>query len=216
MEEKTNHLKCILFDPSALGLFGLAIITLDASLQKLELTSGIAGILPWAIFLGAFAQLVAGIYDAKHNNLFGATAFFAYGFFWLGVGMTWLITNGILGTTLQEGFDARQLAVAYIGYLVFTLIMTVGATETNTVLFVIFCLIDVLFIGLALSTLGIGVPFTHTLAALAELAIAIASFYGVAANILNKHFERVMIPVGKPFGIFKKAPARHSTQKVMV
>ena len=203
MENNIVQVKQVIIDPSAIGLFGLAMVTLDASSQKLGLTAGVSGVLPWAIFLGAFAQLVAAVYDAKHNNVFGATAFFAYGFFWLGVGMTWLISTGALGTTLQEIYDPRQLGVAFVGYLIFTLIMTVGSMETNKVLFIIFVLIDLLFIGLALSTFGILEHQTHMLAAFAELGIAIVSFYGVAANVLNKHLGRVVIPIGKPFGILK-------------
>ena len=38
----------------------------------------------------------------------------------------------------------------------------------------------------------------------AELLIALFSFYGSAACVLNTHFEREFLPVGKPFGIFKK------------
>lgn len=39
-------------DPSGIGLFGLAIVTLVASTQKLEWTEGLGFVLPWAIFLG--------------------------------------------------------------------------------------------------------------------------------------------------------------------
>jgi len=42
------------------------------------------------------------------------------------------------------------------------------------------------------------------LAAVSELLIALLSFYGSAAVVLNTHFGQVVLPVGKPFGIFKK------------
>ena len=87
----THHVKMTTADPSGIGLFGLAMVTLVASSQKLGLTDGVSLVLPWAIFLGGFAQIFACIHDAKHNNTFGTTAFGAYGLFWLGVGMTWLI-----------------------------------------------------------------------------------------------------------------------------
>lgn len=67
-----TKVKVVTADPSALGLFGLAIITLVASSQKLGLTSGVSFVIPWAIFLGASAQLMASIHDFKHNNTFGA------------------------------------------------------------------------------------------------------------------------------------------------
>lgn len=198
-----TKIKITTADPSSLGLFGLAIITLVASSQKLGLTSGVSLVIPWAIFLGATAQLFACINDFKHNNTFGATAFGAYAFFWYAIGLTWLIQNGIFGDKLAATADPKQLGFAYLGYLIFTLFMTIGAMETHKVLFIIFVLIDFLFIGLTLSSFGIMEHAAHQLAAYAELLIAIISFYGSAA-VLNTHFSKVVLPVGKPFGIFKK------------
>lgn len=199
-----TKIKITTADPSSLGLFGLAIITLVASSQKLGLTSGVSLVIPWAIFLGATAQLFACINDFKHNNTFGATAFGAYAFFWYAIGLTWLIQNGIFGDKLAATADPKQLGFAYLGYLIFTLFMTIGAMETHKVLFIIFVLIDFLFIGLTLSSFGIMEHTAHQLAAYAELLIAIISFYGSAAAVLNTHFSKVVLPVGKPFGIFKK------------
>ncbi|MGL5331037.1 MAG: acetate uptake transporter [Peptostreptococcaceae bacterium] len=199
-----NNVKIVTADPSALGLFGLAIITLVASSQKMGLTSGTSLVIPWAIFLGAGAQLVACINDFKHNNVFGATAFGAYAFFWFGVGFTWMIQAGVFGTALAQTIDTRQLGFAYLGYLIFSLYMTIGAMETHKVLFTIFVLIDFLFIGLTLTSFGIMKEASHMLAAYSELVISIVGFYGSAAAVLNSHFQRVFLPVGKPFGIFKK------------
>ena len=199
-----NKVKIVTADPSALGLFGLAIITLVASSQKLGLTSGVSFVIPWAIFLGASAQLMASIHDFKHNNTFGATAFGAYAFFWYSVGFAWLIQNGVFGPTLAAAIDPKQLAFAYLGYLIFTIFMTIGAMETHKVLFIIFVLIDFLFLGLTLSTFGIAEHVTHNIAAYSELLIAVFSFYGCGAAVLNTHFGRTFLPVGKPFGIFIK------------
>ena len=201
---ENNKVKIVTADPSALGLFGLAIITLVASSQKIGLTAGVSLVLPWAVFLGASAQLLAAINDFKHDNTFGATAFGAYAFFWYAVGFVWMIQAGVFGLVLAETIDTRQLGFAYLGYLIFTLYMTIGAMETHKVLFTIFVLIDCLFIGLTLSSFGIAPEATHKFAGYSELLIAIVSFYGSAASVLNNHFNRVFLPVGKPFGIFKK------------
>jgi succinate-acetate transporter protein len=191
-------------DPSALGLFGLALITLVASSQKLGITTGTAFVIPWALFLGSVAQLIAGWLDYKKNNVFGATAFLGYGLFWAAVAMSWFMSLGIFGEAVQGNIDTNQLGFAFVGYLIFTLIMTIGAIETNKVLFIIFVLIDFLFIGLSLSTLGIAKEFGHDLAAYSELGISLLSFYAMAANVLNIHFGYKFLPVGKPFGVFKK------------
>lgn len=197
------NVKMMVADPSALGLFGLAMVTLVASSQKLGFTEGTSLVIPWAIFLGACAQLVACFNDLKHNNHFGATAFGAFGFFWLAMAMSWLTQNGVLGEIMAEGADSKQLGVAFVGYLIFTIFMTIGAMETNKVLFSIFFFIDFLFIGLALSSFGIAYHSTHLLAGVSELIISLLSFYASAANVLNNHFGKTFLPIGKPFGIFK-------------
>lgn len=191
-------------DPSAIGLFGLAMVTLVASSQKLGITQGLSYVLPWAIFLGAFAQLVAGILDFKKENTFGGTAFCGYGFFWLGVGMSWMMQLGMFGEKIAQSIDPRQLGVAFLGYLIFTIFMTMGATVTNKILFSIFFMINFLFIGLCLSTLGILEGPMHTLAAISELIIALLSFYLAAANILNEQFGHEFLWIGKPINYFKK------------
>lgn len=202
-------------DPSALGLLGLAMVTWVASTQKLGLTQGVSFVIPWAIFLGAMAQLIAGILDYKKGNVFGATAFCAYGLFWLGVATSWLIGLGVFGETLASSanMDARQLGVAFLGYLFFSVFLTIGALETNKVLFVIFVLIDFLFIGLSLASLGIMAGFFHKVAAVSEMLIALLSFYAAGANVLNIHFERTFLPIGKPFGILKKPLVKDAVLK---
>lgn len=202
--QSTQHVKIVSADPSAIGLFGLAIVTLVASSQKLGITTGLGYAVPWAIFLGAFAQLFAAIQDAKHNNTFGMTAFGAYAFFWFGMGASWLVKMGVFGEALASQIDVKQLGFAFAGYFIFTVFMTIGAMETHKVLFTIFVLIDFLFLGLSLDSFGVGNGFFHEVAAIAELAIAIVSLYGCGAAVLNTHFGKVFLPVGKPFGIFKK------------
>jgi len=199
MEER----KIVVADPTPLGLFGLAMVTLVASSAKLGLTSGVSFIIPWAIFLGASAQLYASIQDAKKNNMFGATAFGAYAFFWYSVAFSWLIQSGLFGADLAAKVDVKQLGIAFIGYLIFTLYMTIGSLATNKVLFLIFFFIDFLFLGLSLSTLDIMPEFMHNVAAVSELIIALLSFYGSAAIIINNQLGKVILPLGKP--LYKKA-----------
>ncbi len=198
-----THVKIMTADPSGIGLFGLAIVTLVASSQKLGITDGLSYAIPWAFFLGAFAQLFASIQDAKHNNTFGMTAFGAYAFFWFAMGASWLIKLGVLGPELSSGMDGKQLGFAFAGYLIFTLFMTIGAMETHKVLFFIFVLIDLLFLGLSFDAFGIAPELFHSLAAYAEMGIGLLSLYGAGAAVLNDHFGRVFLPVGRPFGIFK-------------
>jgi succinate-acetate transporter protein len=198
----SNERRVTTADPSALGLFGLAMVTLVASSQKLCFTEGSSYIIPWAIFLGGIAQLIAAISDSKRNNVFGTTAFGGYGLFWLGVSMSWMISNGVFGEAMAQNADVKQLGFAFIGYFIFSMVMTIASMETNKVLFIIFILIDFLFLGLSLCVVW-GIDFGHTLAAYSEFLISIVGFYGFAASILNAHFGKITLPVGKPFNIFK-------------
>ncbi|MCM3746667.1 acetate uptake transporter [Paenibacillus pasadenensis] len=204
LQSNLHHVKHHNADPSAIGLFGLAMVTLVASTQKLGWTDGYALVIPWAIFLGSLAQLFAAVEDSKRGNHFGTTAFAAYGLFWLGVASSWLIKLGVFGSELAETADGHQLGAAFAGYLIFTLFMTLGAAETNKALFLIFVLIDFLFLGLSLSAFGIAETFMHNVAAWSELLIALVSFYAMGANVLNNHFGYAFLPIGKPMGWFKK------------
>ncbi|HHX60221.1 MAG TPA: acetate uptake transporter [Epulopiscium sp.] len=202
-KSEVKNVNIVTADPSALGLFGLAMVTLVASSQKLGITTGSSFVIPWAIFLGAFAQLFACINDSKRNNTFGTTAFGAYAFFWMAMATSWMIKMGVFGEALASNVDPKQLGFAFIGYLIFTLFMTIGAMETHKVLFLILFFINFLFIGLSLDSFGIMGEFPHKLAAYSELIISLLSFYGSGASVLNTHFGKVFLPVGKPFGIFK-------------
>lgn len=204
MTQLTKH---SVADPAGLGLFGLAIVTLVAASEKLGWTTGVSLVLPWAIFLGCAAQLMASVYDFKRQNVIGGTAFGAFSMFWLGVGMTWLIKLGVFGPALAAQADSNQLAVALIGYLIFSLYMTLAAVETTKLLFFIFLVIDALFAFLILNAFGVYPKLTLALAGGTELVISLMSFYGSAAAVLNLQFGREFLPVGSPFGLFKSAPA---------
>lgn len=194
---ETKNVKIEVADPTTLGLFGLAIVTLVASSQKMELTSGLSLVLPWAIFLGGIAQLIASLFDFKHNNLFGATAFSAYGLFWIGMAMSWLIKLGCFGNTLAQAVDVTQLGFVFIGYMILTIVFTISGLKMSKAMFVLLLLIVVLFLGLALDSFGCGHVW-HVVAAYAELAISLLTFYVLAAKYLNSFFGRNIIPVGSP------------------
>ena len=194
----TKHIKIEVADPTPLGLFGLALVTLVASSQKLGITTGLGLVLPWALFLGGIAQLIAATFDFKHNNLFGSTAFGAYGLFWIGMGASWLIKMGCFGETLAASADVQQMGFVFIGYLILTIIFTISALKMSKAMFFLLLLIVCLFVGLALEALGCG-HFWHLVAAYSELALSLLTFYVLAAKYLNGFFGREILGTGKPF-----------------
>ncbi|MEI0510733.1 acetate uptake transporter [Brachyspira intermedia] len=200
-EVKVTH---TLADPAPFGLFGLAVITFVASTQKLGITTGVSGLIPWAIFLGCIPQFVAAIIDFKKENVFGATVFGSFGLFWFAVASVWLISVGVFGKDMKNSLDMKQFGVVCLGYLFLVGPLTFGAAEAHKVLFLIFVAVDVLLVAMALNYFGIAVKETQIVAGISELAAALLGFYGCAAGVLNKNLGRVVLPVGKPLGIFKK------------
>ena len=199
----TNETKIVMTDPTALGVFGLAIVTLVAASQKMGWTSGTTFVLPWAFFLGAGAQLWASTVDFKKNNYFGSIVLGVYGLFWMGVSFPWAIAQGWFGP-VDPAADPRQFAFACIGYGIFSFFIMIASFETNKVFAVILVLINVLFPSLAFSLLGINASFFSGLAALSELLISLLSFYAAGAIFLNGFFGRVVLPLGAPFGFIRK------------
>ncbi|MCL2295888.1 MAG: acetate uptake transporter, partial [Methanomassiliicoccaceae archaeon] len=70
-------------NPAPLGLLAFGMTTVLLNLHNLGLYGLDSTILTMGIFYGGLAQVVAGIFEFKKGNTFGATAFTSYGFFWL-------------------------------------------------------------------------------------------------------------------------------------
>ena len=127
-----SETKIMMSDPTALGVFGLSMVTFVAASQKMGWTSGSVYVIPWALFLGSIAQIWASTIDFKKNNYFGAIVLGVYGLFWIAVAMHWAIGLGWLGSVGDKA-DPRQLGVACIGYFIFSLFIMVAALEANKV-----------------------------------------------------------------------------------
>ena len=203
--------KIVMSDPTALGVFGLAMVTFVAASQKMGWTNGVTYLIPWALFLGSLAQVWASTIDFRKNNYFGAIVLGVYGLFWVAVSMHWAISLGWFGPVDQMLADPRQLAFACIGYTIFSVFIMVAAFEANKVFAAILVLINILLPSLAVSILKKGTPtgeMAHELAAWSELFISLLGFYAAGAVFLNSYFGRVLLPLGRPFGLIRKGPAK--------
>ncbi len=202
--------KIVMSDPTALGVFGLAMVTFVAASQKMGWTTGVTYLIPWALFLGSLAQIWASTIDFRKNNYFGAIVLGAYGLFWVAVALHWSISLGWFGKVAANA-DPKQLAFACIGYTIFSLFIMVAAFEANKVFAAILMLINILLPALAVSILKAGTPIgatAHHLAAWSELFISLLGFYAAGAVFLNSYFGRTLLPLGKPFGLIRKGPAK--------
>ena len=199
----SQHFQVAVADPTPLGLMGLAVVTMVASAAKLGIVSNVAWVLPWALFCGAGAQVVAGVLDYLHKNIFGGTVFCAFGFFWFGVGMSWMIKAGAFGEGLAAGVDPLAIGIAFFAYFLFAVAATIAASSANLFLFVDMVLIDILLLGLSLDAWGIGGHAPHLIAAYAEVAISLLSMYGAGAALLNGFYGRAFWPLGKSVNNWK-------------
>lgn len=203
-QPQVQETKIVMADATALGVFGLSLITFVASTQKLGWTTGSVYLMPWALFLGSIAQVWAAAVDFKRNSYFGAIVLGAFGLFWIAVMMHWGIANGWFGAQPADA-DPRQFAYACLGYFFFCLFITVAAFEANKVFGVILVLILVLLGSLALAGLGMNPKFFTSCAAWAEFSISMLGFYAAGAIFLNTFFGRTILPLGKPMGWVKKS-----------
>jgi len=205
MQQQPNEIKIVMSDPTALGVFGLSMVTFVAASAKMGWTSGVAYLIPWALFLGSIAQIWASMVDFKKNNYFGSIVLGAYGLFWIAVAMHWAISLGWLGAVGDKA-DPKQLAFACIGYFFFSIFIMIAAFEANKVFAAILVLINVLLPSLALSILGVNPQLFGPLAAWSELGISLLGFYAAGAIFLNNFFGRTMLPLGAPLGLIVKGP----------
>lgn len=207
MQQPTQHVtetKIVMSDPTALGVFGLSMVTFVAASAKLHWTNGTTYLIPWALFLGSIAQIWASTIDFKKNNYFGAIVLGAYGLFWIAVSMHWAIGLGWLGPVDPTKADPKQLGIACFGYFIFSLFIMVAAFEANKVFGAILVLINVLLPALGLSIMGVSPAFWGDVAAWSELAISMLGFYAAGAVFLNSFFGRVILPLGAPLGLIRK------------
>lgn len=207
---QVTETKIVLSDPTALGVFGLAMVTFVASSQKMGWTTGVTYLIPWALFLGSIAQIWASTIDFRKNNYFGAIVLGVYGLFWVAVAMHWATSLGWFGS-LAENADPRQLAFACIGYGIFSIFIMVASFEANKVFAMILVLINILLPSLAISLLKKGTPLgeaAHMSAAWSELLISLLGFYAAGAVFLNSYFGRTLLPLGRPMGWISKGPAK--------
>src|SRR6184192_4957242 len=79
-------------DPAPLGLAGFALTTFMLSGHNATFIPDILWV-GLALFYGGVAQLLAGMWEFRNRNVFGATAFSTYGGFWLGLGITVVLAD---------------------------------------------------------------------------------------------------------------------------
>jgi succinate-acetate transporter protein len=181
-------------DPAPLGLCGFALTTfvlssINAGWFDVKTEPVVIGL---ALFYGGFAQLLAGMWEFKKANTFGATAFTSYAAFWLALA-TYFILQGHL-FTIPKDQTANAVGLFLLGWTIFTGIMMIASFRLNGALIAVFVL---LFVTFALLTLGrlSNTTTWFTLGGYTGLATALAAWYTAMAGVLKGTFKRDVIPV---------------------
>src|SRR5213078_3915326 len=95
MEASRSGASWIPADPGPLGLAGFAMTTFVLSMFNADLVNkgGEPVVLGLALAYGGIAQLLAGMWEFRTGNTFGAVAFSSFGAFWLSFWL--LVTFGV-------------------------------------------------------------------------------------------------------------------------
>jgi succinate-acetate transporter protein len=182
-------------DPGPLGLAAFALTTFVLSVFNAGLVSRGAEpvVLPLALFYGGLAQLLAGMWEFRTGNTFGAVAFTSYAAFWLAI---WGVNHLYVATILKTGAlnVAHGVGLFLWAWAIFTVYMTIASLRTSAAIAVTFVLLSVTFILLAIGNSG-----AHTNIVKAGgwfgIATAIAAWYASMAAVVNATFGRTMLPV---------------------
>ena len=150
-------------------------------------------IMGMGIFVGGLAQVMAGWQEWKKNNTFGATAFTAYGFFWLSLVAIWLIPKMSWGAAYAS--DEKGLAAYLFLWGLFTLFMFVGTLRLSRLLQIVFATLTILFFLLAIGDYT-GNAGLKTFAGYEGIVCGMAAFYGSMAQVLNEIYGKTVLPLG--------------------
>lgn len=179
-------------DPGPLGLAAFALTTFVLSLINAGvLKEGVETIvIGLAVAYGGLAQLLAGMWEFRKGNTFGAVAFSSYGGFWLSFA-------GILFFYKPEGVNAGQAADAIGVYLlawaIFTAYMTIASIRTSGAVCAVFVFLTVTFVFLAIGELATSTGVTKVGGWLGVVTAALA-WYASFAAVTNATWKRAVLP----------------------
>jgi succinate-acetate transporter protein len=187
-----------------LGLAGFALSTFVLSMINTGLV-GVqhgapgGGLLPLVAGLvlayGGIAQFLAGIWEFRTGNTFGAVAFCSYGAFWISF---FFIVQSATKNTGSVFFSGLGLYLWAWG--IFTTYMFVASLRTTGAVALVFLLLAITFIILGIGNSALAGTTNVTngtikLGGWLGVATAIAAWYASFAAVVNSTFGRIVAPV---------------------
>jgi succinate-acetate transporter protein len=185
--------KPITADPGPLGLAAFALTTFVLSMFNSGLVSeaGLPVVLGLALAYGGLAQLLAGMWEFRTGNTFGAVAFTSYGAFWLSF---WAFEQFYADKITSETTTGHAVGLYLIAWGIFTAYMFIASLRVSVAVAVVFALLTATFL-----VLGIGDSTANAdiskLGGFIGIATAIAAWYASFAAVANSTFGRTILPV---------------------
>ena len=187
-------------DPAPLGLAAFALTTFLLSAFNagwMTTASGLAW-LGYAFAYGGLGQLLAGMWEFRNRNVFGATAFSSYGGFWIGLGLYFvLVGRGLLSHLVTASAFSKDVGWILLAFAIFNTYMLIWSTMVNSAVFAVFLTLElteiILFIGNFSGSSG-----TVKFGGYVGILTAICAWYASAAGVANGMGGRLSRPVGRP------------------
>jgi uncharacterized protein len=179
-------------NPAPLGLsaFALTTFVLSAANAQLFPLADVTVLVGLAFFYGGLCQLLAGMWEFRAGNTFGATAFTSYGAFWIAVGAVVQFKLAGPGTA---GFGWFLL-----GWTIFTGMMFLGTLRANVALILVFGALFLAFLALTIGDLGNNTTMNQVGGWLGIIT-AILAWYTALAGVLASSksvFQLPVFPIG--------------------
>lgn len=177
-------------NPAVVGLAGFGMTTLLLQFHNIGLM-GLGPVVAMGFIFGGLAQMIAGFQEHKMGNNFGYSAFVAYGSFWIGLGIIWILN-------FFEIYESSHTDVGLflVAWTLYTAIMLVASLRVHTAMAFTF---GTLLIGFILLDLGhFGNPIFNIIAGYELIICALAAWYMMAGIIINDLAGKVVLGMGKP------------------
>jgi len=179
-------------DPGPLGLAAFALTTFVLSMFNAGLVSekGEPVVFGLALAYGGLAQLLAGMWEFRTGNTFGAVAFTSYGAFWLSF---WAFVQ-FYAPKVPTADAGHAVGLFLIAWGIFTAYMFIASLRTTAAIALVFILLTATFVVLGIGDAS-GTSGITKLGGWLGLATAAAAWYASFAGVTNATFGRVVLPV---------------------
>jgi len=178
-------------NPAPLGLSAFALTTFVLSSANAGWFTASGIVLGLALFYGGLVQLLAGMWEFRSGNTFGATAFCSYGGFWLALGFVLLpmftSPSGKPGQSIVDllGTGAGPaLGFFLLGWTIFTFLMFLGTFRSTGALIAVFFFLFLTFAALTIGAFSGGSTW-NTIGGWLGVITALVAWYTAVAAVLD-------------------------------